>query len=68
MASELLRHGVPVSFVIDKWRGTHGFPNGMCMALHRMGGELMYKGPLSAVAVLLDKKMPEWSKFMLTNS
>lgn len=68
LASELLRRGVSVEFIVEKWRGTYGFPSGMCTALHTMGGELMYKGPLSAVAILLEKKMPEWRELMLTNS
>ena len=64
LASELLRQGVPLSFIIDKWKGTHGFPSGVCPALQQLGGELFYKGPLSAVATLVEKKILEWTRFM----
>lgn len=64
LASELLRVGVSVDSIIEKWRGTNGFPSGACPVLKEMGGELVYKGPLSAVATLLEKKMPEWSEMM----
>ena len=55
MASKLLLHGVSIGEIVSGWRGIEGYPSGYCPQLQGL-----MKGPLHAVALLIEKRHDEW--------
>jgi hypothetical protein len=59
MASQLLELEGGVDTIIESWRGIRGFPSGVCPQL-----ECIVPGPLHAVALLIEKKLPDWEALL----
>ena len=73
LASDLLASGaVGPDHLIEWWLGRRGYPSGHCTKLSFVndGGHLQpmpVSGPFDAIAKLLNVRLDEWTKTMLTN-
>lgn len=61
LASKLLQSGTDIGYILEQWRGTYGFPRGICPQLEMVDAN----GPLNAAAVLIQKNIERWRKNIL---
>jgi len=63
MASSLLAIGEDIGSILSGWRGVKGYPRGLCPQLVDIPDvESIVPGPLHAVAVLIENRLPDWEE------